>query len=254
MGIRLKTKTDLPVPIPTTVERIEFEDGEATRIREAYARRQQGPQDIYSFLNPSFVLMIHERENELLSMLSRYGVGPLEGKKFLEIGCGMGYWLRAFLQWGALPENVYGIDLLPGRIEQARKLCPCGVHLDCGNATALTFPEASFDLVLQSTVFTSILVPEMKQRIAAEMLRVLKPGGVALWYDFLVDNPRNPDVRGVRRSEIRKLFPGCQIHLRRITLAPPIGRLVGRYSPFMYMLLSWTKILCTHYLGLIKKN
>jgi hypothetical protein len=37
-------------------------------------------------------------------------------------------------------------------------------------------------------------------------------------------------------------------------LAPPIGRLVGPYSPFVYMLLSGTKILCTHYLCLIKKN
>jgi hypothetical protein len=94
----------------------------------------------------------------------------------------------------------------------------------------------------------------MRQCIATEMLRVLKPGGFVLWYDFFVDNPRNPDVRGVRRREIRKLFPGCQIHLRRITLAPPIGRLVGRYSPFVYMLLSRSKTLCTHYLGLIKKN
>ncbi len=155
---------------------------------------------------------------------------------------------------GALPENVFGIDLLPGRIEQARKLCPQGVHLECGNATALTLPEASFDLVLRSTVFTSILDLAMRQCIAAEMLRVLKPGGFVLWYDFFVDNPRNPGVRGVRRSEIHKLFPGCQIHLRRITLAPPIGRLVGRYSRFVYNLLSRSKILCTHYLGLIKKN
>ena len=93
----------------------------------------------------------------------------------------------------------------------------------------------------------------MKDRIAIEMLRVLKPGGFVIWYDFFVDNPRNPDVRGVRKSEIHRLFPGCQIDLRQITLAPPIGRLVARYSPLVYMLLSRTKILCTHYLGLIKK-
>src|SRR2546426_352083 len=130
-------------------------DVEAGRIRGVYERRRKGPQGRYSFLNPSYVLMVQERENELLSMLSRYGVGSLEGKRVLEIGCGAGYWLRAFLQWGALPENVFGIDLLPERIEQARKLCPHGVRLECGNAAALGFPGASFDLVLQSTVFTS---------------------------------------------------------------------------------------------------
>jgi SAM-dependent methyltransferase len=232
----------------------EFKGSEEDRIREAYARRPRETQSTSSFFNPSYVLQVQERENRLLSMLSRCAVEPLEDRKIFEIGCGTGYWLREFLQWGALPENVFGIDLLPERVELARKLCPPGVHLECRNGVALDFPDASFDLVLQSTVFTSILDPEMKQRIAAEMLRVLKPGGFALWYDFFVDNPRNPDVRGVRRSEIRKLFPGCQIDLRRITLAPPIGRLVGRYSPFVYMLLSRSKILCTHYLGLIKKN
>jgi ubiquinone/menaquinone biosynthesis C-methylase UbiE len=245
---------DLPVPISVPGSGWERKDREAARIREAYARRQKSAQSRYSFLNSSFVLMVQERENELLSMLSRYGVGSLEGKRVLEIGCGTGYWLRAFLQWGALPENVFGIDLLPERIEQARKLCPPAVHLECGDAAALAFPGNSFDIVLQSTVFTSVLDQEIRQRIAEEMLRVLEPGGLVLWYDFFVDNPQNPDVRGVRKNEIRKLFPGCQIHIRRITLAPPIGRLVGPYSPFVYMLLSVTKVLCTHYLCLIKKN
>jgi ubiquinone/menaquinone biosynthesis C-methylase UbiE len=253
-GTKLKARSDLPVPIPVTVERIEFRDREVARIREAYARRQEAPHGVYSFLNPSYVLQVQERESELLSMLSQHGVDSLEGKRILEIGCGIGYWLRSFLQWGALPENVVGIDLLPERIEQARKLCPHGVGLECGNATAIDYPEASFDLVLQSTVLTSILDPEMRQQIAGEMLRALRPGGFALWYDFFVDNPRNPDVRGIRSGEIRNLFPDCQIYLRRITLAPPIGRLVGQYSPFMYLLLSRIKILCTHYLGLIKKN
>lgn len=239
---------------PTRDQSLGSEDAEAGRIRDAYARRQQGPQDSYSFLNPSFVLMVHEREKELLSMLSHYGVGRLEAKRVLEIGCGTGYWLRQFLQWGALPENVFGIDLLPERVEQARKLCPHGVRLECGSAAALDFPDASFELVLQSTVFSSILDPEMRQRIAAEILRVLKPGGFALWYDFFVDNPRNPDVRGVRKNEIRQLFPGCQINIRRITLAPPIGRIVGPYSPLLYTLLSRTRILCTHYLSLIRKK
>ncbi len=229
-------------------------DVEAGRIREAYARRQKASQGKYSFLNPSHVLLIQERDSELLAMLCRFGVDSLEGKRVLEIGCGTGYLLRAFLQWGAHPEDIFGIDLLQERIDQARKLCPHGVHLECGDAVGLGFPDASFDLVIQSVVFSSILGLEMRQQITGQMLRVLKPGGLILWYDFFVDNPRNPDVRGIRSGEIRKLFPDCQIYLRRITLAPPLGRLVGQYSPFMYMLLSRSKILCTHYLGVIKKN
>jgi ubiquinone/menaquinone biosynthesis C-methylase UbiE len=251
-----RRSADIPAIMSSPVEHgAEFTDREEVLIREAYARRQKrGMDGVYSFFNPSYVLQVHERENELLFMLSRQGIRSLEEKKILEIGCGTGYWLRAFLQWGALPGNVFGIDLLSERIEHARNLCPRGVRLDCGNASALAFPDASFDLVLQSTVFTSILDRAMRKRVAAEMLRVLKPGGFVLWYDFFVHNPRNSDVRGVRRTEISKLFPGCQIHCRRTTLAPPIGRLVGGYSQMMYRLLSRAKILCTHYLCLIKKN
>lgn len=230
------------------------ESPEVARIREAYSRRNGRTGDRYSFLNPAYMLEIQEREFELFSLFSRHKVPPLETSQVLEIGCGTGYWIRAFLQWGARPENLFGIDLLPERIALARKLCPQGVNLDCANAATLAFPDSSFDLVLQSTVFTSILDESMKQRVAREMLRVLKPCGFVLWYDFMFDNPQNPDVRGVRRSEIENLFPGSRIYSRRVTLAPPVGRLVGRYSPFFYHLLSRTKVLSTHYLCLIEKN
>jgi len=249
----LKAKPDLPALVPPAVDQIDSIEREAARIREAYARRQKGPPGRYSFLNPSHARAVQDRDGELLSMLSSNGVESLERKRILEIGCGSGYLLRAFLQWGALPENVFGIDLLQERIEQARKLTPVGVSLEWGNAAALDFPDASFDLVMQSVVFSSVLDPKIRQQIAREMLRVLRPGSLAIWYDFFFDNPRNSDVKGIRRSEIRNLFPGCQVSLRRVTLAPPIGRLVGRYSPLVYMLLSRAKILCSHYLGIIKK-
>ena len=64
----------------------------------------------------------------------------------------------------------------------------------------------------------------MKQAIAREMLRVLKPQGSILWYDFFMDNPRNSNVRGIGRRELASLFPDCRIWLRRVTLAPPLAR------------------------------
>ena len=67
----------------------------------------------------------------------------------------------------------------------------------------LDFRTDSFDFVFQSTVFTSILDSEVRKEVAGEMLRVLKPGGVILWYDFHVNNPRNPDVL---RSPEKKRF------------------------------------------------
>jgi hypothetical protein len=86
------------------------------------------------------------------------------------------------------------------------------------------------------------------------MLRVVKPDGLIIWYDFHWNNPRNHDVRGIRSKEIRELFSGCDVRLHRVTLAPPIGRVVARHSSLLYMLLSRTKVLSTHYLALIRRK
>ena len=85
------------------------------------------------------------------------------------------------------------------------------------------------------------------------MLRVLKPGGTLLWFDFHMDNPKNRDVVGIRRGEIRSLFPGCDIELRRTVLAPPIMRPLAARSWLATYLLSRVPLLCTHYVGTIRK-
>lgn len=189
----------------------------------------------------------------MLALLKEYGRGSLEDQRLLEVGCGTGFWLREFIKWGIRPTNVVGVDLLPDRIATAAELCPQGVQLVCGGATTLDFPDGTFDLVLQSTVFTSIIDGRIKQRIADEMLRVLKPDGLVLWYDYHVNNPWNSDVRGVPRQEIKKLFHGCRIDLRRITLVPPLTRLVAPRSWLACWLLNTIPLLRTHYLGVIRK-
>lgn len=97
--------------------------------------------------------------------------------------------LRDFIKWGARPENVTGIDLLSDRVIRARRLCPPAVHIQCASAAELPFSHESFDLVLQATVFTSILDPNLKRRVATEMMRVVKAEGFILWYDYHVNNP-----------------------------------------------------------------
>jgi ubiquinone/menaquinone biosynthesis C-methylase UbiE len=100
-------------------------------------------------------------------------------------------------------------------------------------------------------MFTSVLDPQIRRQIAAEMLRVLKPNGVILWYDFLVNNPANPDVRGVCKQEISRLFTGCKFDLRRVTLVPPVLRWLAPRSWFLTYMLSHVRPFCTHYLGVI---
>jgi ubiquinone/menaquinone biosynthesis C-methylase UbiE len=224
---------------------------EEKRIRMAYAKRQCG--DLYSLFNPGHLFLMQTRERQVLDLLRANGRSRLGETRILEIGCGSGYWIRDFIKWGASPEYITGIDILPDRISLGRKLSPELVTYRCASVAKLDFPDHSFDLVLQSTVFTSILDADLKRKIAAEMIRVLKPEGLIIWYDFLFNNPRNRDVLGIKKQEIYSLFPDCEIKLKKITLFPHLTRALAPYSFLLCSLLDKISILCTHYLGIIKK-
>ena len=124
----------------------------------------------------------------------------------------------------------------------------------CGDASKLPYEDESMDIVMQYTVFTSILESKMKRDIAREMLRVLKRDGMILWYDFHANNPANPNVRGVKKNEIYELFENCRIYLKRITLAPPVARAIAPFSIILCQILEKIPLLCTHYLGIIRKK
>jgi ubiquinone/menaquinone biosynthesis C-methylase UbiE len=226
-------------------------EAEEARIRDAYARRHDG--DRYAWSNPAYVFMMQARERQVLAMLARHGLARLADARILDIGCGAGQWLRDFVKWGARADHLTGVDLLEERLADARRMCPAGVTFVHGNAATLDLAPDSFDLVVQSTVFTSILDDEVRQLLAAAMRRAVRPGGSILWYDYFVDNPTNPDVRGVSREEIHRLFAGCAIDLHRITLAPPIARAIAPYSQLVCQMLEAIPLLRTHYLGVIRK-
>jgi ubiquinone/menaquinone biosynthesis C-methylase UbiE len=226
---------------------------EEARIHEAYERRANTDAR-YSWFDYGHLFTMQQLELRILRALRVHGIEPLHSRRILEIGCGNGHWLRQFIQWGARPEHLTGVDVLEARVDEARRLCPSQVRIDRANAAALNFPNGSFDLVFQATVFTSVLHPDFKRQLAAEMMRVTGDRGFILWYDFRFDNPWNPDVRGVKCSEIRKLFPGCNLWLRRMTLAPPLARRLAPYSWLGCSLLEKIPWLCTHYLGVIQKQ
>jgi ubiquinone/menaquinone biosynthesis C-methylase UbiE len=119
-------------------------------------------------------------------------------------------------------------------METARSRLPTSVNLFEGNALELQFPDGFFDVVFQAVVFSSILDDSFQTDLAACMWRWVKPGGGVLWYDFTYDNPRNPDVKGVGLQRIRQLFPHGQMRNWRVTLAPPISRMVTRVHPCLY--------------------
>ncbi len=114
-------------------------------------------------------------------------------------------------------------------------------------------PE-SLDIVMQATVFSSLIDDAFQQRLASVMWSAVKRGGGVLWYDFTVNNPRNPDVRGVPLSRVRTLFPQGRISARRVTLAPPIARPLARLHPALYTMFNTVPLLRTHVLCWIGKD
>ena len=227
-------------------------DKEAEAVRLRYARR--GPLDPrYSLLNPAALWALQERQRAMLRLFARLGFAELATLRLLEVGCGAGGNLLDCLRMGFAPQNLSGIELLAERFDAARACLPQDVRLWHGDASRSPTQEASCDIVLQATVFSSLLDAGFQERLAQAMWRWVAPGGGVLWYDFTRDNPRNPDVRGVPLARVRELFPQGRMLAERITLAPPIARAVSRVHPGLYTLFNTLPALRTHVLAWIAK-
>lgn len=226
---------------------------EADAVRERYARREQSDWR-YSRLNPAALLASQERERALADLFARLGWFDVSGRRVLEVGCGTGGNLLELLRFGFAPRNLVGIELLSERYAEAMQRLPAGVVLMQGDASLIKLPDESEDIVLQSTVFSSLLDAPFQWRLAQTMWRWVRPGGGVLWYDFTVDNPRNADVRGVPVSRIRELFPEGRVQYQRVTLAPPIARRVCALHPSLYPVFNAVPLLRTHVLAWIEKK
>jgi SAM-dependent methyltransferase len=226
---------------------------EPDRIRERYARRAQHPTQLYSPLSPAYLLAIQDRERAIVKLINGSGLAPLSGRRLLDVGCGSGYTLLDMIGLGFAPENLTGCELLEDRVRCAKHVLPQSSTVVAGDATTLDLPDASFDIVSQFTVFTSILCPAAQQALASRMWSLVKPSGGVLWYDFIYNNPSNPDVRGIPVRRIRALFPDGKLQCCRVTLAPPLGRRVAQW-PMLYSALDAIPILRTHVLCWISKE
>ena len=199
---------------------------ENTRIKNIYRKRNEtGREDKYSLKYRAGLYAYHDRVRVLRDLLDEADIlWRLEEYSLLEVGCGTGSWLPVWNEFGIEQNNIYGIELIEDNIRIATKREPAANFMiaDC---LFTPLKNECLDVVFQATVFSSLLQSESRKKMADEMMRVCRKGGYIISYDFFVNNPRNPDVRGLSKNELKELFPGVSwIKIKRVTLVPPLAR------------------------------
>src|SRR5947208_6639691 len=102
---------------------------------------------------------------------------PADGTRVIELGCGPGFYSRKLAR--RFPQiAVTGVDRSESQVRSARQRAAAQNVNNCiferVNALALPIPNASFDILIASRIFT--VLPDC-DRAVAEMFRVLKSGG-----------------------------------------------------------------------------
>ena len=179
-------------------------------------------------------------------------LGPdLSGVRVLDVGCGSGGFLRQLIDWGADPARLVGTEYLADRLELARHNSAPGVRWHLGDLDFAA--DASFDLAVANTVFSSILEDAARAALAAEMWRTVMPGGWCMVFDFRYNNPRNKQVRKVDWRELQRLWPTPVHRHQTLLLAPPLARRLVRAPRMVGQLLAMAPVLRSHFIYMARK-
>jgi ubiquinone/menaquinone biosynthesis C-methylase UbiE len=198
----------------------------------------------YSLANPAYRFMMEQLQGNIAKLIKEKISVDISDCRILEIGCGSGKILDLFTQLGAA--RLLGIDYIISRVQDAIRKNGKPLYI-CADGQNLPLEPRSFDLVMQFTAISSILDQSIRVKVCQEMIRVLKPGGWVLWYDFWF-NPTNHQTHGMTLKEIHRLFPQCSFEVRKVTLAPPISRQIVPISLSLARILEKVKFFNSHYL------
>jgi SAM-dependent methyltransferase len=114
--------------------------------------------------HPSYVWRFGQ--DRRLGLVARYV--PLHGKAILDVGCGIGTYVRKFRQFS---DDVHGVDVEAERVAKASETLP---KIQVAPGEKLPYPDGRFDVVFLHEVIEHV---DDDRRTIAEALRVLKPGG-----------------------------------------------------------------------------
>jgi ubiquinone/menaquinone biosynthesis C-methylase UbiE len=164
-----------------------FTLGELASYWEATHRqiaREQGAASAIVEGNPRLVNQFDDFAHRLGMRANFRRLGPLEGRRTLDLGCGRGRWVAEFARRGA---HVTGIDWSAEALEQARQRVPEAVFVRMP-ITDLGFSRHSFEVVNCVTV-AQHLPHDMQARVLREAARVLVPGGMLSLVELTAAQP-----------------------------------------------------------------
>lgn len=168
----------------------------------------------YDFYAPFYDAMAVILRPGRRAAIQRLALQPDE--KVLIVGCGTG------LDLDHLPRGitVTGLDVSPGMLQRARqRAARLGLNADLrdGDARALPFADATFDVVILHLILDVAPDPEL---IARESARVLRSGGrVSVFDKFLPLGARPSLLRSLLNALARRLFSDLNLHVEPL-LAP----------------------------------
>lgn len=225
---------------------------EKERLRYIYSGYRDSPRKrkAWLFSNPGNQWIEKEREIAFREEISQKCSDSKQ--RVLDIGCGAGQLFPMLERSGVSDVDIFGVDLIPDRLPQAKQRFPQAVLMQA-NGASLPFVDGSMDLVLIFTLFSSVQDISVRRMIALEAVRVLRRGGSIVVYDIRYDNPWNPNIRRVGMEELYILFRECHVSMKSLTLLPPLARRLGRSTDWLYPRLVRIPFLRTHYLCTIKK-
>jgi SAM-dependent methyltransferase len=200
---------------------------------------------------PSYVWRAGQQRR--LEMIRRVAAERIQGV-ILENGCGVGMYVEHLAPLGG---QIYGLEYDFERAAQAGRRSPNIVN---AAGETLPYPDASFDLILSHEVLEHVADDRLAVR---EMIRVLKPGGMAVIFvpnrgypfethgvfwdgkyyfgnkPFVNYLPRAwrdrlaPHVRVYSRSDLAKLFDGLPVkYVERTVVFGAYDNLISRFGVF----------------------
>lgn len=224
---------------------------EIDQIRATYHRyRREGRGRIWDPRNRGYARMMRDRDRVLVDLMRRSL--PKSGSRVLDLGSGDGRLAEVAREAGLSVGAWVGADLDPDAVAAASAAIPWAEFVEA-SGDRLPFETGSFDVVVTSTLFSSLPSAQLEQGVATEVARVLRVGGWLIWYDLRIGNPANAAVHGLGPRAVRKLFPGWELEMRAVTLLPPVARRLGSLTSALYGPLEAVPMLRSHLVGRLRR-